>query len=424
MLGKIAARVAALPAVAGVLASVAASRWYLLLRTIPFVLMALAARVFVVDVLGLALFPKELVSTFSQSAIFVVAILLSGVLEDYKEAEGMPDALAAELEGAADRVAFAAASLPAGAISEGALRGVLLSALEDVFAFLAGKVDDAVVISGVAARFCAVAVALAAAGAADSAEAVLGHGHEVRKVIGRLYVIKRTDFLQSGAALMELLVNITVGLAVAAREDAGDGILATYGNVAFTAFQFFYVIELLRDIDDPFEYNDDALMPTIEVDDEGVRIVCSPGAGQSAEVDPFPLMNVYGRLMRNAVFGRARCAFIEQLRARMGEVWAEMTEGAVEEEEHRSEGAFGEHLVKDASECDDAVSPGAEADEGADAAPPVEDTADGNNDAAEPADGSDAASTPHSSADLSSRARAFVDSEREALQRGGVRWRG
>ena len=77
-----------------------------------------------------------------------------------------------------------------------------------------------------------VAVALSAGGAGDCAEAVMGHAHECRKIIGRLYVIKRTDYLQSGAALMELLVNITVMLAVMSREDASDGLLATYGNVA------------------------------------------------------------------------------------------------------------------------------------------------------------------------------------------------
>ena len=64
----------------------------------------------------------------------------------------------------------------------------------------------------------------------------------------RLHVIKRTDFIPSGYSLMELLVWITIGLTVMADF---ENQLTAYFTVTFTALQFFYVIALLRDIDDP-----------------------------------------------------------------------------------------------------------------------------------------------------------------------------
>jgi hypothetical protein len=243
MLSRCAARAARLPGVAAALAALAASRWYLLLRTIPYALAASAARFLLVDLFGLAFFSKDLVNAFSQSAIFVVAILLSGVLEDYKEAEALPCTIAAEFEGAADRVAFAAAAGGA-ALDAPAARGELQAALEAVLAFLAGADGGAggadAVQAAVGERFRHVALALARAGAGDGAAAVLAHAHDVRKALGRLYVIKRTDFLQSGAALMELLVNSTVALTVLCT-DGGDGILASHALTLFNAFQFFYV---------------------------------------------------------------------------------------------------------------------------------------------------------------------------------------
>jgi hypothetical protein len=93
-----------------------------------------------------------------------------------------------------------------------------------------------------------------------------------------------------------------------------------------SALQFFYVIALLRDIDDPFDYSAETLFPSVEVDDddeEGAdgdeaggagagagaedeeaappkRFVTMQGIGASAEIDQFPLIDAYARLARAA----------------------------------------------------------------------------------------------------------------------------
>ena len=257
------------------------------------------------------IFDNDTVSAFSNSAIFVVAIMLSGVLEDYKESEGFPaeiaaqfdsiaekydlcalladldaadDAAEAEAEGGAAESAASPADgeSAAGSVSERdvaavaaalqrrrrgrlasiasslappprrldifALNRELLALLNDVFCFLAGLSDDTEMLASLDTH-CKYAVAsVHRARSPISASDVLGHFETLRATILRMHVIKRTDFIPSGYSLMELLVWITMGLTVMADF---DNQLTAYFTVAFTALQFFYVIALLRDIDDP-----------------------------------------------------------------------------------------------------------------------------------------------------------------------------
>ena len=133
---------------------------------------------------------------------------------------------------------------------------------------------------------------------------------------------------------------LTIGLTIVAKADSQ---VEGYSGVAFTTLQFFYVLELLRDIDDPFEvrvffctlglaggarrgcsptlspshntharahtctrtpsqYDARKLLPIVT---EGR--VSMPGAGVSAEVDLFPIMNCYARISQRAgrVVGKA-----------------------------------------------------------------------------------------------------------------------
>ena len=82
----------------GQLSDTASSRWYLLIECLPHVLGSIALRFVLADVLGLELFAVDVVSGFANSAIFVIAIMLAGVLEDYKESEGFPAELAAHFD--------------------------------------------------------------------------------------------------------------------------------------------------------------------------------------------------------------------------------------------------------------------------------------------------------------------------------------
>ena len=123
-----------------------------------------------------------------------------------------------------------------------------ISLLDEIFCFLAGLSDDAEMLSCLSthAKFAAASVHRSRSPVA--ALEILPHFDALRNVLLRMHVIKRTDFIPSGYSLMELLVWITMGLTVMADF---DNQLTAYFTTAFTALQFFYVIALLRDIDDP-----------------------------------------------------------------------------------------------------------------------------------------------------------------------------
>jgi hypothetical protein len=145
------------------------TRWYLLLRTLPKLLVALLLRA-VAELLGLEIFSAEIVAGFANSAIFVVAILMSGVLEDYKESESLPSSVARVVEG--------------------------MSVQGELCVLLASLSDDRAVLSAISSHSRLVAVRLTRAGFSDQAGAVMEYAQALRSTVNRMFVIKRA-FLHS-----------------------------------------------------------------------------------------------------------------------------------------------------------------------------------------------------------------------------------
>ena len=174
-----------------------------------------------------------------------------------QEAERIPATLASELEGICERVSFAALVEAHTAAAEGAaspprlgdaagLHGEVLRVLEAIIVFAGGLGDDTDVLRAVSDHSLFIAASLSAAGQADAGSAVLDHAHELRSLLARMHVIRRTDFLESGTALAQLLVYITMGLAVFGSYDEGE--VAAIATIAIMGLQFLYTMELLADI--------------------------------------------------------------------------------------------------------------------------------------------------------------------------------
>jgi hypothetical protein len=195
------------------------TRWYLLLRTLPKLLVALLLRA-VAELLGLEIFSAEIVAGFANSAIFVVAILMSGVLEDYKESESLPSSLASDVEGMSEQVELcvllsaaewesssssssssssvsaSAAAPPAAPLHGPSLHAECLQMLEAIFSFLASLSDDRAVLSAISSHSRLLAVRLTRAGFGDQAGTVMEYAQALRSTVNRMFVIKRA-FLHS-----------------------------------------------------------------------------------------------------------------------------------------------------------------------------------------------------------------------------------
>lgn len=235
------------------LADAAGTRWYLLIDILPQALGICVVRV-ILDALHFPfIFDGDTVGGFSNSAFFLSAILLSGVLEDYKESEGMPAELAACFDSLSE--SYETASLmqrrradSSALLDSRMLNLELLCFLENVFEFLGGFRDDCDVLASLTTHSKFAAIEVGAADTAIDATRVLDKFDEIRGILLRAHVIKTTDFLPSGYSLLDVLVWVTIIMTLLQKHDNGVTAAAT---TVLASIQFLYMSGLLRDIDDP-----------------------------------------------------------------------------------------------------------------------------------------------------------------------------
>ena len=123
-------------------------------------------------------------------------------------------------------------------------------------------------------RLLAAIAVLEKVGATPWANRATSELNTVRKLVTRMGVVSRTDFLAPGYALLETLTALVIGLLLVARfkYPLAEGLL-----VGFVTLIFVYMVRLIRDIDGPFEYTQD-------------------GQAGASEVELFPLTEYRARL--------------------------------------------------------------------------------------------------------------------------------
>lgn len=157
---------------------------------------------------------------------------------------------------------------------------------------------------------------------------------ELRDAVARMDVIKRTNFIPSGYALLTCLVHFTCilltissfaepvevsgggagrrralwGAVGAGAPDGGGGdttttkglsaqSLSTYFPLAIYVFLFQYTLMLINALEDPFDYSITQLIPHIEAGEEGSLEMSSSGG---AEANIYPLFEALARLSARA----------------------------------------------------------------------------------------------------------------------------
>lgn len=252
------------------------NKWGILVKTLPLVGSVLTVRLVLTHAVGFAgIVEFSEIGMVLTGGVFLVGFMLAGVMADYKESEKIPSELAATLESVAVnfKVSYESKQIPNYKASIDSLRtlsrtilGWLYkkSTLADVYEALM-RVEE----EGYAAD---------KAGAGAYANRVLSEITNVRKTITRMSAISRTNFLPSGYALLETLTGVIICLLFLTKfkNPIIEAVL-----VPFVSLIFFYMIRLIRDIDDPFEYSED------------------PSKNGGAEVSLFPLTECIARLESN-----------------------------------------------------------------------------------------------------------------------------
>lgn len=247
-------------------------KWKLMLTTLPLVALVVATalvRDYVLEVKGIIEFSD--VTPLLSGVALIVGLMLAGVLTDYKESEKIPGEIATTLETIGDTVQAVIAvskEVEAGEL-EGRYR-TLVATVEDWFM----RRTEVAQCYRALEEFRSAIRIIHAAGVPYAARS-LGEIHNLRRLVTRVEVISRTSFIPAGYALLDLLVATTVVLLLLSNYKSA---IAEYFLITIFSLIYIYLVRLIRDVDDPFEYE--------------------PGQAQggAVEVNPFPLVEYRRRL--------------------------------------------------------------------------------------------------------------------------------
>lgn len=248
-------------------------KWKLMLTTLPYVLAVVVTKsvlTWVFHFKGVIEFSE--VALVLTGGIFLIGFMLSGTLADFKESERIPAEIACTLETLEETLVLAGVSKSLGAFS---LRQEILTVSQSIVDWTYRRISHRQLFEALE-TLGRTAQLLEKGGASSYATRVLAELHNLRKILTRMAVISRTGFLASGYALLETLVCSILILLIASIFRSA---LAQFILVSFVSLVFIYMLRLIRDIDDPFEYG------------EG-------GTQGAAEVELFPLTEFIERLQK------------------------------------------------------------------------------------------------------------------------------
>jgi predicted membrane chloride channel (bestrophin family) len=226
-------------------------KWGLSLKVLPLALAAMGVKYLLHlsgwEVITLnALFPGLLAAT-----VFLLGFLVSGVLADYKESEKLPGELAVSLEALADEAAFIWKGKHAAAARD--FLGELAAFADAIRGWFCGTVGT----PGIMARVTALDDHFLALEPHTQAPFLLRMKQEqsaIRRVLVRVNAIRETSFIRSGYAIAEAVSALIVLALVLARIEP---FYESLFFVAIVTYLLTYMLALIRDLDDPFEYAPD-----------------------------------------------------------------------------------------------------------------------------------------------------------------------
>jgi len=238
------------------------SVWKLMVTTLPLVAGVVGMKLFLEEVAGYrgSVEFSDITAVLTAVA-FLIGFMLAGTMADFKEAEKIPGDLACALEAVEESLAFAAVR------KGGDVRQVRTKVLELTTAlsdYLAGRRSVAQAYDAFGSLDPVLEELDKLGGTAFVTRAMSKLGN-ARKALTRVEVISNTGFLAPGYALLDVMVVSTVILLMITRFKSA---LVEYVLVTFITLIYFYMVRLIRDIDNPFELS---------------RL-------GSAEVDPAPLL--------------------------------------------------------------------------------------------------------------------------------------
>jgi len=252
-------------------------KWRVLLAVAPFTLLFGLLEV-VFHQLGWELWKFDsLTGSLLGSASFILALVLGGTLGQYHASEEMVLELVNEAEAINDRLAVHGATAPD--LDTARIRSALVAALEAIRRWLLKQAPWEAVQTALSQLNGSLA-ALEAAGRSDANNPSLANLAKMRLLLSRISSNRDHDFIAPAYALLELfLLGVVVALLLIGSDNFGENLVVS----CFLFTSFLYLVFLIRDLDNPFEYDGsssvDVDLAPLEQCEQRLRQIVAGGGG-------------------------------------------------------------------------------------------------------------------------------------------------
>jgi hypothetical protein len=221
---------------------------YRLLIETALIMAAIVVGKFAVELAGLEFIsPSLLYTSIIAGGVFILSVILSGLISDFKESEKLPMEIATAAENIYDDALAIELVHPDFDLER--LRLLLIDALENtVIQVATGNAEQALKsINALAQSF----VEMEKLGViANYIVRLRQEQSAMKKAVLRIHHIQRVQFLPSAHLFAQTTVYLIVGLLLFTRlEPQRDGLIL----IAFVTYLFVFLIKLIRLIETPFE---------------------------------------------------------------------------------------------------------------------------------------------------------------------------
>jgi len=224
------------------------SKFQLFIKVLPYIILSILIRELAgrFDLWLFQGFP-DLLGILMTGVVLIIGFMLAGVFEDYKEAEQIPGSIAGSFLALRNHGLLVSHLSPE--YNPKALNSELKIILQSVQEWLYERLEWKVLIRQIEKLSPALAQLCRSGGDAQVLE---GERNNLLKSLTRIKTIKDTEFVAVGYSIMwTLSIAVMIMISLVKTEDR---IFAYSCQIVYT-FLIFMMIHLIKDMDDPFEYD-------------------------------------------------------------------------------------------------------------------------------------------------------------------------
>lgn len=224
-------------------------RWKIFFNVLPWTSIFLVVK-WLIHLKGWEVWQFDLMTgSLFGAATFVIAFILSGTLSDYRSSEEMVAQLASAIESIQDTALLVAAGHPD--YDPTALCQSLKQALQSVLNWLK-QGDSLETVNRDLTALNPQFAQLEAHTSGPIISRIQGEQGKIRLLLTRMQMIRDTDFLLPAYGLLQIFL---LGAILALLLIGSDQSSKTLVVSAFLFTSFLYLVALIRDLDNPFQYD-------------------------------------------------------------------------------------------------------------------------------------------------------------------------